>query len=232
MKGFGRIFLMTAFAVLLTCCAFAQVDSVTLRLKSLGIDSNIIEHSFHTDDGIHYFKMTINAVSPLANNFTTIEYDPQRDESDRWRMITFNNDTVTEDWAHDYAKEVNKKRDATVGINSTKIIAEDKETIIVSFRCTRDNLPDRYKDLSRCAGLAYINKKTKQIDREEFTDSSLFRLENMDVATYTMGRNFSFNEEEKFNQLISDDVFMNIYLKDKKGKVTVTYIYSDYKKVN
>ena len=105
---------MTAFALLLACCASAQVDSVTLKLKSLGIDSNIIEHSFHTDDGIHSFKVTINAVSPSANNYTTIEYDPQRDESERWQMVTFNNDTVSERWAHDYAKEVNKKRGATI----------------------------------------------------------------------------------------------------------------------
>jgi hypothetical protein len=231
MRGFGRNFLMTAFAVLFACCAFAQADSVAQKLKSLGIDSNIIEHSFHTDDGIHYFKVTINAVSPLTNNYTTIEYDPQRDEEKRWEMITFNNDTVTEDWAHDYAKEVNRKRGATIGIYSTKIQSEDTATIVVSFGCDKKNLPDRYKDLSRCTGLAYINKKTKQIDKEEFTDSSAFRLENMDVRTYTMERNFSYDEDEQFNQLISDDVFMDVYVKDKKAKVTVTYIYSDYKKV-
>ena len=231
MKGFSRTFLMTAFALLLAYCAFAQVDSVTLRLKSLGIDSNIIEHSFHTDDGTHYFKMTMNAVSPSANNYTTIEYDPQRDEEKRWQMITFNNDTVSERWAHDYAKEVNKKRGATVGIHSTSIKSEDTATIVISFRCDKKNLPDRYTDLSRCAGFAYINKKTKQIDKEEFTDSSTFRLENMDVKTYTMDRNFSYNEDEQFNQLISDDIYMDIYIKDKKGKATVTYIYSDYKKV-
>jgi hypothetical protein len=231
MKGFGRNFLMTAFALLLACCASAQVDSVTLKLKSLGIDSNIIEHSFHTDDGIHSFKVTINAVSPSANNYTTIEYDPQRDESERWQMVTFNNDTVSERWAHDYAKEVNKKRGATVRIYSTKIQSEDTATIVVSFGCDKKNLPDRYKDLSRCMGVAYINKKTKQIDKEEFTDSSTFRLENMDVKTYTMDRNFSYNEDEQFNQLISDDIYMDIYIKDKKGKATVTYIYSDYKKV-
>src|SRR6202012_5558871 len=186
MKGFGRIFLMTTFALLLSCCIFAQVDSVTQRLKALGIDSNIIERSFHTDDGIHYFKVTVNAVSPPANNFTTIEYDPQRDEKERWKMLTFNNDSVSESWAHDYAKEVNKKRGATIGINSTSVKSEDNGMIVIAFRCDKNNLPDRYKDLSRCQGLAYINKKTKQVDRENFTDSSGFRLENMDVGTYTM----------------------------------------------
>ena len=231
MKGFGRIFFMTAFTVLLTCCAYAQVDSVTQRLKQLGIDSTIIAHSFHTDDRIHYFKVTMNAVSPTTNNYTVIEYDPQRDEAARWQMLTFNSNPVSEGWAHDYAKEVNKKRDSTVGIYATSIKSEDTASIVISFKCNKTNLPDRYKDLSRCTGLAYINKKTKQIDKEEFTDSSSFRLENMDVSTYTMDRNFSFNEDEQYNQLISDDILMDVFIKDKKGKVAVTYIYSDYKRV-
>lgn len=222
---------MTAFAMLLTCCAFAQADSVTLRLKALGIDSNIIEHSFHTDDGIHYFKMTMHAVSAERKDLTTIEYDPTRDVTQAWQMLTLNGDSVSDKWQHDYAKEVNKYTGKTVGIYSTGIKSEDSASIVVSFKCYRDNLPDRYKNLSRCDGLAYINKQTKQIDKEVFTDSSAFELEFMYVTTYTMTRNFSFDEEAQFDQLISDDLFMNVFIRDVKSKATVTYIYSDYKKV-
>jgi len=232
MKGFGRIFLMASFSLLLTSCAFAQVDSVTLKLKSLGIDSNIIEHSFNTDDGVHYFKMTMHAVSAVRKDLTTIEYDPTRDEDDRWRMLTFNSDTVSEKWAHDYAKEVNKKSGRKANVSSTKIKSEDSTTIVISFNCNnKESLPDRYENLSRCNGVAYINKITKQIDKEEFTDSSSFQLEFMTVMTYTMDRNFSYNADEQYNQLISDDLYMDVYIKDKKSKATVTYIYSDYKKV-
>jgi hypothetical protein len=232
MKGFGRIFLMASFALLLSCSAFAQVDSVTLKLQSLGIDPHVIEYSFHTDDGVHYFKMTMHAVSAARKDLTTIEYDPMREDGQQWQMLTFNSDTVSEKWAHDYAKEVNKKVGRKVDISSMKIKSEDSATIVVSFNCNnRESLPDRYENLSRCNGVAYINKTTKQIDKEEFTDSSSFQLEFMTVMTYTMDRNFSYNTDEQYNQLISDDLYMDVYIKDKKSKATITYIYSDYKKV-
>jgi hypothetical protein len=232
MKGLCRYFSITVFTMLFAGAAFAQVDSVKLRLIELGIDSNIIEHSFHTDDGIHYFKMTVDAVSPDRKDLQTIEYDPRRDDKQRWQFITYNGDTVSEKWAKDYAKEVNKNAGKTVNISSAKIKSEDKSFIVISFQCgSKDNLPDRYKNLSRCAGLAFINKNTKQIEREEFTDSSSFQLEFMDVRNYTMYRNFAYNEDLHFNQLISDDLIINAFIKDKKSKVTITYIYSDYKAV-
>jgi|GEM_PF-4178642 hypothetical protein len=232
MKGLARYFLISTFTVLFTSSAFAQVDSVKQRLIALGIDSNIIEHSFHTDDGIHYFKMTVDAVSPERKDLQTIEYDPRRDAKQRWQSLTYNGDTVSEKWARDYAKEVNKNTGKTVNVFSTKIKSEDNSLIVVSFQCgNKDNLPDRYKNLARCAGLAFINKNTKQIEREEFTDSSAFQLEFMDVRNYTMYRNFSYNEELHFNQLISDDLIINAFIRNKKSKVTITYIYSEYKAV-
>ncbi|HMG82186.1 MAG TPA: hypothetical protein VK559_04055 [Ferruginibacter sp.] len=231
MKGFGRIFFLAAFAMLLTYGAFAQVDSVTQRLKALGIDSNIIEHSFHTDDTAHYFKMTMHAVSTERKDLETIDYDPQRDEKERWQLLTLNGDSVSDKWAHDYSKAVNKNIGKTVGIYATRIKFEDSSSIVISFKCNKDNLPDRYSNLYRCNGLAYINKATKQIDKEEFTDSSSFQIEFMSVVTYSMYRNFSYNADEQFNQLISDDLYMDVFIKDKKSKASVTYIYSDYKKV-
>lgn len=80
--------------------------------------------------------------------------------------------------AHNITKlEVNGQVDRA----SLRVLDDNPNTLVISFKYGRNTLPNKFSFLACCTGKAYINKRSKILERAEFTNDMPLKVKIFNV---------------------------------------------------
>ena len=218
--------------------AYGQKDEIDEKLKKYGIPGDHIVNSLKDANAEYYFKFKSTTWIPSKQGMEQIveegEFDPGLPAGQRWRLLRVNG-------REPEPKELKKFNKAQNTLNnnvSTEIdegnyrIEEDNDRLmVIGLRYKEETLPQRYKFLSDCSGMAYIDKEKKRLTRIEYRNDFAVKVWNYKASGLSLVQYYTYNETGN-NYLISrEEMDLEANYIGQGVSILFDIEYTDYRKV-
>lgn len=212
----------------------AQDADVLEKLKAYDFETAFLTTTLKDADAEHAFNMRSKISSLKDTTIEEIEFDPRRPVGDRWKLISVNGSVPSEDDLREFDHSHNTKGvmvNAEVDETSLKINEENEEYLVVSFKYKKESLPVKFQFLHACNGLAYVNKKSKKLEKAYFSNTEQIRVRGMRVNILKMDVVYEFYPSENLYHISDEKLKMGTYYHGMLYDVTVENHYSEIKKI-
>jgi hypothetical protein len=187
MKHLSLIFL-TIFSLQ----TLAQDNNIKDILKEHEFEIQYLTTSLKDGNAEYFFDVKISTTNGDKHNIEIAKFDPTKAVGERWILISVNNNTPSTDDFIKFNKTHNTQKSGVNGkidASSWTIVTNDSNYLVLSYRFDKSTLPEKYKFLGDCKGLAYFNKKTKRLEKSEFVNESplkvkIFKVDELDMVMY------------------------------------------------
>ena len=160
--------LIISILSLIPAASSAQLVNIKERLVEYNIPVDFLEHSIRNADRKFTFKYRMITGSPDGTPVIyEIEYNPQRKNKDRWRLISVNGNSPEKKEIRDFNRINNPRRkevSAEIDESSYQVVVDNDQYFTYSFKYKEGSITSNRKFLEDCKGYVYINKKTGKIE--------------------------------------------------------------------
>ena len=219
---------------LISLQVYAQDPALLTKLEEYDFETAFLTTTLKDADAEHRFNLTTTIKSSHDTMVEKIEFDPTREIGTRWQLITINGVPPTEDDLHEFDYTHNtkgKKVNARVDETTLKLHEENEDYLIVEFRYEKNSLPQKVKFLKDCTGYAYVNKKSKQLEKAKFKNTEQLRIRTMRINLFKMTVNYEFLEQDGVYHISNEVLEMGSYYHGMILDLMVENQYSGYKKI-
>jgi len=217
---------------------YGQKDIIDAKLKLYNIPGDYITDALKDSEADYYFKFRSVTWKPSSQGMVELieegEFNPASPVGERWKLLKINERSPDKKEIKKFSKVQNTMKDninAEIDNQTYKIVDDNEKDLVISISYKKETLPKRYEFLSKCSGLAYIDKHRKRLTRIEYRNENPVKVWSYRATGLSFVQYFTFNEDE--NDYLIDREEMDIEVDDLvTGKSILFDIdYSDYKKV-
>ncbi len=214
--------------------AFAQKDTVLEELAVYGITEKTLGTGLQDTDATHSFDINITTNDGTKNIVEEGHFTPEVPVGERWILKTVNGKTPTKKQIKKFSKAHNTKQpdiNGEVADDSWKIDSDTEDEIIISFKYDKESLPKKFEFLANCTGKAFINKKTKRLEKATFTNDGPLKVKIFNVSKLEMIINYHYIKEENLYVMDTQHLDMQVKLLGQLVEVEELNEYYHYEKV-
>ncbi len=223
--------LLVAITVLLTGISFAQKDVVMEKLKEYNFSEELLTENVKDADAAYAFTQKMTTINSNGTTEEISTFDPTKKIGEKWKLVSVDGNKPTKkeqkkfDKNHNSQDEINGKLDN----ESWKIVRDDTDYLIISFRYDKATLPKKYQFLGDCIGYAYFNKSTKELEKAEFKNEGPLKIKMFNVQQLDMIVNYQ--KMDNVYLIKTMDMEFEVLLLGQVVTVKEITEHTDYKKV-
>jgi len=213
---------------------FAQMEIVEKRLSDLGIAEDFLTQNLKDSDAAHSFNLETTNISSTETKVEHAKFDPTKPIGERWILVDVNGQAPTKKELKQFDKAHNTKQEdinGEVDDSSWKIVQDDEDYLAISYHLDPNTLPTKYKFLASCVGTAYINKKSKKLERAEYINNAPLKIKIFNVTKLDMKVYFHYNADEEVYFILKEEIDMEVKLLGQEVEILEKNEFSDYKKI-
>lgn len=202
------------FSLLLGSALYAQED-VVKRMEAAGVTIEQIENSLKDGDSKHYFKSTSTSTSHAEGreDYTSVqisEFDPRREIGERWKLLSMNGEEPTEEAKKSFNKTANSTKEVNgkIDLSTLRIVSENDQELVVTFRYNKKTLPKKYKFLKDCEATYTISKSEGRLKHAVIENLKPTKLGIIKVTRLKLNMEFIFLDEVDGYHISSEEMEM------------------------
>jgi len=220
--------------VLCSANLFAQKDVILEKLTAYGINEGTFGSGLQDHDATHSFDIEITTNDGTKNIVEEGHFSPTVAVGERWSLQTVNGNAPSKKELKKFDKAHNTKQESIngdVSDNSWKIVSDTDDEIIISFKYNKESLPKKFDFLAECTAKAYINKRTKRLDKAIFTNDGPLKVKIFNVTKLEMTVVYHYIKEENLYVMDTQHLDMEVKLLGQQIEVEELNEYFHYQKV-
>jgi hypothetical protein len=213
---------------------FSQAKEIKARLLEYKIDEDRLSSNLREEDAVHYYKLKSLTGGKEGNIETVAEYDPRKKISERWTLLTVNDQPPEKSDLKDFKKIHNPKKKHITGKidqSSYKIERDDEKFLVVTFRYIKESLPSKFQFLGDCDARVYCRKDTKLMSYAEFVSFQPTKVKMLNVNEVLVEMYYTYDEESKTYVHQEARLDMKVMLFGNEQPVEMINNYYEYKVV-
>ena len=179
--------------------------------------------------------MTITSTTDSVTSVEELRFDPIKKKGERWALFSYNGKEPTKKQLRSFDKEFNKKEsiaERNIDKASLKIVQLNDPYLVIGFKYEPSSLPARYGYLADCRGKAYVNLKTKELEKVEFANEKPVKVWPLKVQELKMVVDYAYSEADKKYQVQKETLDMQVKALGNLVAVRDVFEYSNYKRIN
>ncbi|WP_439182669.1 hypothetical protein [Carboxylicivirga taeanensis] len=227
--------LFYCLAALLSLSAVAQENKVLNQLKAYHFPMDLLAKSIGgAEVNANYsFHATIRSCIDSVTIIEEAKYDPSQKFDERWTLLTYNGKEPSAKELKEFNKNHNFKEEeikAKIDDASWDIERDRNDYLVVNFKYDSTSSKGRFKYLADMKGKAYFNKRTKLLEKVEYTNERPTKMRPFNVTTFYMLVHYNFNRTENLYQVATEEINMDVKALGKTVLVKDIYEYTNYQK--
>ena len=218
--------------------AYGQQEDINAKLKAYGIPEDYIISSLKDGEALYYFTFRSVTWLPSKQGMEEIveegEFNPELPIGERWKLLKINGKMPNKHEEKKFSKTqntVNGNLNAEIDDHEYKIVEDSENILKIRLKYKKETLPKRYEFLSKCSGLAYIDKDSKRLTQVEYRNESPVKIWGHRAIGLSLVQYFTFLAEE--NRYVIDREEIDIETENLTTDTSILYDihYSNYRKV-
>ncbi len=213
---------------------YAQLETVEKRLLELGIEEDFLTQNLKDSDAEHSFNLKTINISSTEKKVERARFDPTKPIGEKWILVDVNGQAPTKKELKQFDKAHNTKQkdiNGEVDDSSWKIVQDDDNYLAISYHLDPKTLPTKYRFLASCVGTAYINKKSKKLERAEYINNAPLKIKIFNVTKLDMKVYFQYNVDEETYFITTEEIDMVVKMLGQEVEILEKNEFSDYKKI-
>ncbi len=213
---------------------YAQLETVEKRLLELGIEEDFLTQNLKDSDAEHSFNLKTINISSTEKKVERARFDPTKPIGEKWILVDVNGQAPTKKELKQFDKAHNTKKEdinGEVDDSSWKIVQDDDNYLAISYHLDPKTLPTKYRFLASCVGTAYINKKSKKLERAEYINNAPLKIKIFNVTKLDMKVYFQYNVDEETYFITTEEIDMVVKMLGQEVEILEKNEFSDYKKI-
>ena len=211
---------------------FAQKDEVFAKLTEYGFATDALDHGMKDADATHAFKLKTTTVTDDKTEVEECHFDPTQPVGSKWILDTHDGHAPSKKQKKQFHKAHNTEDqnvNGKVDDNSWKIVSDDAEHFVVSFKYDKASLPKKFDFLGDCTGTAYFKKQTKTLEKATFVNDGPLHIKFFNVTKMNMVVNYK--QFDGNFVMDTETLNMTVMLLGSAVLIKEQMEYSDYKKI-
>ena len=217
---------------------YGQREVVDKKLQEYGIPRDYIVNALKEGEAEYYFEFKSVTWLPTGLGMEEIveegEFNPVLPIGEKWKLLKINGNVPNEKEIKKFNKVQNTVKNnvnAEIEDKSYRIIEDNDNELIISLNFKKKTLPERYKFLHECTGLAHIDKKLKRLVKIEYKNDYPVKVWNYRATGLALVQHYVHNEEENRYFISHEEMDITSNYMGKGITILFDIDYSDYKKV-
>lgn len=226
-----KLLFTTILLTLVTISSFAQKEEVLKRLAEYNIEGDFLAENLKDQDATHSFDLKCNNTSNGTTKVELAHFDATKPVGGKWTLKSVDGVTPTSHEIKQFHKTHNTEKKSINGkIDDTswKIVTDDTEYLVVSFKYDKETLPKKYAFLGDCTGTAYINKKTTKLEKITFVNDGPMKVKMLNVTKLNMNVVYSYNKDLDTYLMQKETLLMEVTALGTAVAVEETNEYTNY----
>ena len=220
------------------CNVYGQREEIDKKLQEYGIPGDYIVNALRDGEAEYFFKFKSVTWLPTGTGMEEIieegEFDPANPIGEKWNLLKVNNEVPEKkdlkkfNKAHNTVKE---NLNAEIEEDSYKIVDDNENELIISLKYKKGTLPKRFKFLSECIGLAYIDKNLKRLTKIEYKNEYPVKVWHYKATGLALVQQYSYNENYNVYFISHEEMDITSNYMGMGISILLDIDYSDFKKV-
>jgi hypothetical protein len=235
MKTVNFIFLLSLVSIIEV---YGQVEEIDKKLQEYGIPKDYIVNALKEGEAEYYFKFKSVTWLPTGLGMEEIveegEFNPELPIGQKWKLLKINGNVPNDKEIKKFNKLQNTEKNnvnAEIEEESYRIVEDNDNELTVSLKFKKKTLPERYKFLSKCTGLAYIDKNLKRLVKIEYKNDYPVKVWHHKATGLALVQQYIYNEGENKYFIAHEEMDITSNYMGKGVTILFDIDYSDYKKV-
>ncbi len=225
------------FLFLCSLAATGQKGLVLEKLNAYQFPDDILTQGLESafPDLEHSFDVTITSTTDTEKIVEKARYNPKKKNGDRWSLEAINGAAPSKKEIKSFKREHGKKESMEkrrIDAASWTIDRDDAEYLVVGFTYDKSTLPYGYEFLKYCPGKAYLNKRTKRLEKAVFHNERPIKVWPLKVSELHMVVEYGYNESEMIYQVQKETMDMTVTSFGQSVPIKDVYEYSNYIKID
>jgi len=219
-------------AILFTGFSFSQKAEIMEKLKEYNFSEDLLTENVKDADALYSFTHKMTTINSNGNTEEVSTFDPRKEVGEKWELISVNGEKPTKKEIKAFNKNNNSTEDVNGELdeNSWKIVSDDDDYLVISFRYDKNTLPKKYAFFGDCIGYAYFNKSTKELEKAEFKNEGPIKIKVLNVQQLDMVIHY-FKSDEGTYLMKTMNMDIEVLFLGQVVDVKEVSEYTDYKKV-
>jgi hypothetical protein len=218
-------------AILFTGVTFAQRSEVVKVFSKYQIDTAVLSVNSKQNSEAYFFDLTARVVTDGKEKVMVSKYDPTLSEDKRWILLTVNGKTPSKSDLKLFNKQHYSNIPPTrANENTYKVVKEDSNEIVISYRVDTASLIADNKFLGDCDASLYINTKTGRMEKSEIMSTGSFKIKMFNAEGMNSNTTFFYDETDKVYLPLKEEVSLTIKLLGKPLETITINEYTHYKR--
>ncbi len=217
---------------------YGQRELIDKKLQEYGIPSDYIVNALREGEAEYYFRFKSVTWLPTGLGMEEIveegEFNPELPMGEKWILLKLNGsvpDAKTIKKFNKLQNTVKNNVNAEIDDDSYSIVEDNDNELIISLKFKKKTLPERYKFLNKCTGLAHIDKNLKRLVRIEYKNDYPVKVWNYKATGLALVQQYIHDEEENKYFIAHEEMDITSNYMGKGITILFDIDYSDYKKV-
>jgi hypothetical protein len=235
MKTVNFIFLISLVSIIEV---YGQVEEIDKKLQEYGIPKDYIVNALKEGEAEYYFKFKSVTWLPTGLGMEEIveegEFNPELPIGEKWKLLKINGSAPNDKESKKFNKLQNTDKNnvnAEIDEESYRIVEDNDNELIISLKFKKNTLPERYKFLSKCTGLAHIDKNLKRLVKIEYKNDYPVKVWHYKATGLALVQQYIHDEEENKYFIAHEEMDITSNYMGKGVTILFDIDYSDYEKV-
>ncbi len=217
---------------------YGQRELIDKKLQEYGIPGDYIVNALREGGAEYYFRFKSVTWLPTGLGMEEIveegEFNPELPMGEKWKLLKLNGtvpDAKTIKKFNKLQNTIKNNVNAEIDDDSYSIVEDNDNELIISLKFKKKTLPERYKFLGKCTGLAHIDKNLKRLVKIEYKNDYPVKVWNYKATGLALVQQYIHDEEENKYFIAHEEMDITSNYMGKGITILFDIDYSDYKKV-